>query len=68
MREEIERGDAPLPTLAAARALAERAAERVLSARGADDFEWGTAKDRGAADAVRIEIAEMLDEIGADGR
>jgi len=41
-------------------ALVSTAAAQVLQAAGVNDFDWTMDKDRTAADAVRLQIAEML--------
>ncbi len=61
--EEVARTDPGHPVLARARALAQAATGRVLSAPGASEFAWSASKDRNAADAVRIEIEETLDAL-----
>lgn len=60
---EVARSDPDHPSLARARALAQVATERVLSAPGASEFAWSASKDRSTADTVRIEIAEVLDAL-----
>lgn len=49
----------------AARALLQEAPERVLNAPGAHNLGWAAAKDRGKADAVRLEILEMIERLHA---
>ncbi|NLF19321.1 MAG: hypothetical protein GX595_19000 [Lentisphaerae bacterium] len=46
-----------------ARALLAAAPARVLGAEGVDDLTWSDPKDRGIADTVRIEVAEMLEAL-----
>ena len=47
-----------------ARRLLAGAAARVLDAPGAGDLQWAQPKDRGVADAVRVEILEALEALG----
>jgi hypothetical protein len=49
------------PRVAEAKALLTAAPRRVLDAENADDIQWRNDKDRGIADAVRIEIGAMLE-------
>jgi hypothetical protein len=49
------------PRVAEAKALLAAAPRRVLDAENADDIQWRNDKDRGIADAVRIEIGAMLE-------
>lgn len=65
--EEVARTTPSHPALSRARALASGGVERVLSAPGANELVWSTAKDRSAADAVRIEIEEALDALRNGG-
>ncbi len=50
------------PAVAHARRLLATAADRVLSATGADKLSWTAPKDRGVADAVRLELLAALEE------
>lgn len=60
---EVARSSPAHPALDRARALAQAAPARVLSAPGASEFVWSASKDRSAADAVRIEVQEALDAL-----
>ena len=51
------------PLLARARQLLEDGVSRVIRVPGASQTDWREARDRSAADAVRIEIAELLEKL-----
>ena len=60
---ELEANQPDHPLLAHARELLAAAPERVLSAPGATDLKWESAKDSTIADAVCIEIGEVLERL-----
>lgn len=67
---ELEQQEPRHRLLPQARALLANAAPRVLSARGAglagyqrQEMDWNRPRDRHVADAVRIEVAEMLEKL-----
>jgi hypothetical protein len=63
LRERIqvtERANPGHVFLARARSILGSAAQRVLGGQGASESRWASPKDRGIADAVRVEIAEAL--------
>jgi len=61
--ETLEKAGAGRPGLAHARDLLAAAPRRVLDAPGARNTTWREHKDRTVADAVRIEIGEMLERL-----
>ncbi len=61
---DVERAGRTPPALAAAKALLAAAPSRVLDAPGADGLSWAAAKDRGVADAVRVELLDALESLG----
>jgi len=51
------------PLIAQARTLLAGAAQRVIRAEGVKELDWKAPKDRSLADAVRLEIGEMLERL-----
>jgi hypothetical protein len=62
---EVERDHPDHPRLAEARTLLAGACDRVLTAENAAEFRWDAAKDRSIADQVRVEVLDMLVQLGA---
>ena len=63
--DALERDGAGGGALEEARALLQEAPERVLNAPGAQKLGWAAVKDRGKADAIRLEILEMIERLRA---
>ncbi len=60
---ELDASNRRHPQLTRAQTLLAEAAARVLDAQDATKLGWRTPKDRTAADAVRIEIGEVLEKL-----
>jgi hypothetical protein len=60
---EVEKAGRSSPALAAAKALLAAAPARVLDAPGAGGLSWAAAKERGVADAVRVELLDALESL-----